>query len=40
MDIFPLVARAYSILSLFVEIIRLVVSRTRKTSGNEEEQLE
>lgn len=35
MDIFPLVARACSILSLFVGIIQLVVSRTRKTSGNE-----
>lgn len=40
MDIFPLVARACSLLSLFVGIIQLVVSRTRKTSGNEEERLE
>ena len=32
MDIFPLVARACSILSLFVGITQLVVSRTRKTS--------
>ena len=40
MDIFPLVARACSILSPFVEIIQLDVSRTRKTSGNEEKRLE
>ena len=32
MDIFPLVARACFILSLFVGITQLVVSRTRKTS--------
>lgn len=40
MDIIPLVAKACSILSLFVGIIQLVVSRTQKTSGNEEEQPE
>lgn len=40
MNIFPLVARACSTQSLFIGIIQLVVSRTRKTSGNEEERLE
>ena len=37
---FPLLQEPAPILPLFVEIIQLVVSRTRKTSGNEEERLE
>ncbi len=40
MDIFTLVAGICSILSLFIGIIQLVVTRTRKSSGNEEERLE